>query len=321
MTLSEPWWTVSGSVIMSGVDLAVGGLRRYLRGPRAQPGRVLELAQELRVRTPIRDTMRMLQESASPVRSDSTTGHAYLDLQQISRRREGRPTQELLLTYVLERFLYRLSESAYRDRLILKGGMLLAALGSRRPTADVDLLARSIDNEVSEIVAVIKTVLGVTVDDGVVYETDNMTAQVIRDAELYSGVRLTVPARIERARAVLRLDINVGDPVTPHPVDVEYPALLDGSFRLLGYPLETVLAEKVVTMIERGAATHAWSTISRMCSFFPRRHTIRGDGPSGGNQGHSRAQTGHVASLGGATQRSGSRAAADVVNIQSRCWP
>ena len=190
----------------------------------------------------------------SPVSRDSTAGHAYLDLQQMARR-AGRPTQELLITYVLERFLYRLSESIYRDRLILKGGMLLAALGSRRPTADVDLLARSVDNEVSEIVAVIEAVLGVAVDDGVVYEIGALTAQVIRDAELYAGVRLTIPARIERARVVLRLDVNVGDPVTPHPVDVQYPALLGGSFHLLGYPLETVLAEKVVTMIERGAAT------------------------------------------------------------------
>jgi hypothetical protein len=54
---------------------------------------------------------------------------------------------------------------------------------------------------------------------------------------------------------VLRLDVNVGDPVTPHPVDVEYPALLDRPFHLLGYPLATVLAEKIVTMIERGVAT------------------------------------------------------------------
>jgi predicted nucleotidyltransferase component of viral defense system len=190
----------------------------------------------------------------SPVRRDSPAGHAYLDLQQMAHR-AGRPTQELLITYVLERFLYRLSESIYRDRLILKGGMLLAAFGSRRPTADVDLLARSIDNEVSEIVAVIEEVLGVTIDDGVIYQTDAMTTRVIRDAELYAGVRVTIPARIERARVVLRLDVNVGDPVTPRPVDVEYPALLDGPFHVLGYPLETVLAEKVVTMIERGAAT------------------------------------------------------------------
>jgi predicted nucleotidyltransferase component of viral defense system len=190
----------------------------------------------------------------TPVQRDSTAGRAYLDLQQLARQR-GRPTQEMLLTYVLERFLFRLSRSAYRDRLVLKGGMLLAVLGSRRPTGDIDLLARAIDNDVGAIADVVRTVLSVTVDDGVTYEADAMTTQVIRDDALYSGVRLSVPSRIERAKAVLRLDVNVGDPVTPHPVDVEYPALLDRPFQLLGYPLATVLAEKLVTMIERGAAT------------------------------------------------------------------
>ena len=190
----------------------------------------------------------------SPVQGDSTAGRAYLDLQQLARR-QGRPTQELLLTYVLERFLFRLSRSAYRDRLILKGGMLLAVLGSRRPTGDVDLLARAIDNDVATIADVVRTVLSGEVDDGVTYQVDEMTAQVIRDAALYSGVRLSVPSRIDRAKVVLRLDVNVGDPVTPNPVDVEYPALLDRAFHLLGYPLATVLAEKIVTMIERGVAT------------------------------------------------------------------
>jgi predicted nucleotidyltransferase component of viral defense system len=190
----------------------------------------------------------------SPVQRASTAGRAYLDLQQMARLR-GRPTQELLLTYVLERFLFRVSRSVYRDRLVLKGGMLLAVLGSRRPTGDVDLLARAIDNDVAAIADVVRTVLSVAVDDGVTYQLDEMTTQVIRDAALYSGVRLSVPSRIERAKVVLRLDVNVGDPVTPHPVDVQYPALLDRPFHLLGYPLATILAEKVVTIIERGVAT------------------------------------------------------------------
>ena len=63
------------------------------------------------------------------------------------------------------------------------------------------------------------------------------------------------PARIRQARAVLRVDVNVGDPVTPGPVQFEYPGLLGGSFHLLGYPIATVIAEKLVTIIDRGAAT------------------------------------------------------------------
>ena len=190
----------------------------------------------------------------SPVRRDSTSGRVYLDLQALARR-TGRPTQELLVNYVLERFLYRLSRSPHRDRLILKGGMLLAVLGSRRPTADIDLLASATANDVDAIGQLVRDVLAVAVDDGVGYEPDRLHAQVIRDAELYSGVRLSIPAQIDRARAVLRIDVSVGDPVTPHPVAIQYPGLLDESFRILGYPLVTVLAEKIVTMIERGATT------------------------------------------------------------------
>src|SRR2546425_10700191 len=72
---------------------------------------------------------------------------------------------------------------------------------------------------------------------------------------MYSGVRLAVPARLDRAQVVLRLDVDVGDPVTPGPVEFDYPSLLTGSFRLLGDPLVTVLAEKIVTVVDRGAAT------------------------------------------------------------------
>jgi predicted nucleotidyltransferase component of viral defense system len=185
---------------------------------------------------------------------DGAGGRAYLDLRARARR-ERRPTDELLVLYVLERFLYRLSVSDYRSRLVLKGGMLLAAFDERRPTADVDLLATAIANDVEVISSVVREVLAVEVDDGVVFEPDDLRAQVIRDVDPYTGVRITVPARIDRARHPLRIDINVGDPVTPAPVQVSYPALLDEPFELVAYPLETVLAEKLVTMIDRGDAT------------------------------------------------------------------
>jgi hypothetical protein len=153
---------------------------------------------------------------------DSAGGRAYLTLQARARR-EGRPTDELLVLYVLERFLYRLSVSDHRSRLVLKGGMLLAAFDKRRPTADVDLLATAVANDVETISAVVRDVLAIEVDDGVVFEPGGLRAQVIRDADPYTGVRITVPARIDRARHPLRIDVNVGDPVTPEPVEVSYP--------------------------------------------------------------------------------------------------
>lgn len=188
-----------------------------------------------------------------PTRS-TPGGRAYLALRARARS-DGRPTDELLVLYILERFLYRLSISDHRNRLVLKGGMLLAAFDDRRPTGDVDLLARSIANEVETISDVVREVLALPADDGVTFDVGALRAEVIRDSDLYSGVRIVVPASIDRARHPLRIDINIGDPVTPGPVEINFPALLDEPFSLLGYPLATVLAEKIVTMIDRGDTT------------------------------------------------------------------
>lgn len=185
---------------------------------------------------------------------ETTSGRTYLDLLARARR-EDRPGDELLTLYVLERFLYRLSVSAYRDQLVLKGGMLLSAFGQRRPTRDIDLLARAISNDTATVSALIREIAAVNVDDGVVYETGQIAATTIREQDLYTAVRAAVPARIDRARHPLRIDVNVGDPVTPAPTEVSYPALLGEPFPVLAYPIETVLAEKLVTIVARGDTT------------------------------------------------------------------
>jgi hypothetical protein len=131
----------------------------------------------------------------SPARHDTPGGHAYLQLQALARR-SGRLTQELLVTYVLERFLCRLASSAYRDRLVLKGGMLLAAIGSRRPTADIDLLALAVRNDIASVAVMVRSVLAVDLGDGVIYEPGQLASRQIRDADLYAGVRLAVPATL-----------------------------------------------------------------------------------------------------------------------------
>lgn len=190
---------------------------------------------------------------SSPSR-DTISGRVYLDLRALARQ-QGRPTDELFVRYVLERFLYRLSISTYRSRLVLKGGMLLAALDQRRPTRDVDLLATATANDIDTIAGVIREVATVQADDGVVFDLARMATQPIREQDVYAGARIVVPARVDRAQHPLRVDVNVGDPVTPAPVEIEYPALLGKPFRLVGYPIETVLAEKLVTMIDRGDTT------------------------------------------------------------------
>jgi hypothetical protein len=145
---------------------------------------------------------------------DTTAGRVYLDLRARARR-EGRGTDELLVLYVLERFLYRLSISARRDQLVRKGGMLLAAFDQRRPTRDVDLLARAITNDANTVAALVRQIATIEVYDGMVDEPDRLTAPTVREQDQYAAVRVVVPARVGRARQPLRVDVNVGDPVIP----------------------------------------------------------------------------------------------------------
>ena len=114
----------------------------------------------------------------------------------------------MLTTFVLERFLWRVSESLHHERLVLRGGMLLAALGVRRPTADVGMLAVQIDSDVNSATTLVREVLQVTCDDGVEFDLANIRSNAIRDDAIYSGVRIVVPARGDRARHPLRIDLN-----------------------------------------------------------------------------------------------------------------
>lgn len=187
---------------------------------------------------------------------ESAAGRAYLDLQNQARRRK-RGTQELLTMYIVERWLSRMSRSPYAEDFILKGGMLLASFGTRRPTVDADALARNMSCDQETVARRVVEIAAIEdPDDGVEFLPDTVTAVEIRDDALYSGVRVTMTAQLATAQVKLRLDINFGDPVTPAPRTVELPALRPDSppIRVLGYPIETVLAEKLVTAIGLGRA-------------------------------------------------------------------
>jgi hypothetical protein len=186
----------------------------------------------------------------------TVAGRAYLDLQNRARR-EGRGTQELLTLYVVERWLARLAESPYRDQFVLKGGMLLAAFDARRPTADADALARGMSSDEATVTGRITMVARWPVaDDGVEFRPETMTSRLIRDDAVYSGLRVSMDTRLGTANVKFRLDVNFGDPVTPAPRVVDLPSLRRGEppVRVLGYPIETILAEKVATAIALGAA-------------------------------------------------------------------
>lgn len=185
------------------------------------------------------------------------SGRAYLDLQNQARRQQ-RPTQELLTLYALERWLARLEASAYARDFVLKGGMLMAALGARRTTVDADLLGRGVPNDEQSIAKVVANIARtqLTPDDGVRFDTSTIQTQVIRESDHYSGVRASLTAHLGSAQLIVRLDVNFGDPVTPEPRVIHLPSLRPSlpAVSVLGYPLETVLAEKLCTALALGAA-------------------------------------------------------------------
>jgi hypothetical protein len=159
-----------------------------------------------------------------------------------------------MLEYLLERFLYRVSiHPLGRPYFVLKGGLLLAQFGARRVTRDVDILGRAFPGEEQEIIRRITQIAATAVDDGVTFEPGTLTTVVIRQDDEYHGLRLAMSATLSRARLKLQLDVSFGDPVTPAPVIIEYPQYLTGeTFTLYGYPIATVIAEKLSTAIALG---------------------------------------------------------------------
>lgn len=201
-------------------------------------------------------------------------GRAYLDL-RAKARGDRRPVDELLQLYVLESFLARLAASRFGYQLVLKGGVLLAAFVERRPTRDIDLQAQALDNDAENLRAIICEVAAGRLDDGVVFDVDSATAAVIRDEDLYSGVRVTMKAELATARPHFHVDVNVGDPITPAPQELVLPRLLGGEFVVRGYPLAMVHAEKLVTAVARGTINTRWRDFADIY-LLSRRHSLPG---------------------------------------------
>jgi len=179
--------------------------------------------------------------------SERTPERVYLDLQRLARA-QGRNTQQLFELYIHERFLARLAESRFREQFVLKGGLLLAVMDVRRTTRDADMLARGISSEDAELRTVAGEIAAIPMTDGVSFAASEISLRTIREDAGYPGKRLTMPAAIAGAALKLKLDLSFGDPVRARRV--AYPTLLDDhGFSLLGYPLESVIAEKAETMM------------------------------------------------------------------------
>lgn len=177
---------------------------------------------------------------------------------------------------LLEGFLARLASSDIGEHFVLKGGVLLAAFGSRRPTKDVDLAALDVAGDVETVLELVRSVLEVTptADDGIKFIAGTVTAEVIREDDDYSGVRAQIEAQLASAKLPFHVDVNVGDPIWPEPTIVSLPRLRGGDpIELPGYPIHMIHAEKIVTAVQRGIANTRWRDFGDIWT-LSRRHQI-----------------------------------------------
>jgi hypothetical protein len=177
----------------------------------------------------------------------------------------GRPFQELLQYYAMERLLYRLTKSPHAGKFVLKGALMLVAWRTPafRPTRDIDFLAR-MPNDIESVAAVFKQICKQPIDDdGVFFDAESVQGKLIKEDADYDGVRVTFIGYLQRSRLPMQVDIGFGDVVSPEPTMSDYPTLLDFEApRLLGYPRETTIAEKFEAMLHLGELN------SRMKDFY-----------------------------------------------------
>lgn len=170
-------------------------------------------------------------------------------------RKAGRPFQEVLTHFTLERFLYRLSRSPYGDRFVLKGGLLLRAWEGpvSRATRDADLLGHG-SPSIDELVRVMREVCATSVEpDGLRFDPDAVRGERTRPGGEYQGVQLHVVGHLGQARTTFKVDVGFGDAVVPGPVELDYPTILDlPAPRLRAYTRQSVVAEKFQAMVSLG---------------------------------------------------------------------
>lgn len=159
----------------------------------------------------------------------------------------------LMRIYMMERFLERIANSRYKDNFIIKGGMLVTAMVgvALRATMDIDTSIKNLNLSAEDARQIVDEIKGIDLGDGVTFEIKDVSN--IMDEMEYPGIRLTMNAMMGRLITPMKIDISTGDVITPRAVDYQYKLLLDDrSISLWSYNLETILAEKLQTVLARG---------------------------------------------------------------------
>ena len=164
------------------------------------------------------------------------------------------PAQVILQNYMFERLLVRLSASEYKEKFVLKGGMLVAAIVGldNRATMDMDTTLKNLPLTPEAIRSALEDVCDIAFDDCVVFEIG--TISPIRENDIYGGYRVMLNAKFDTLLTPLSIDVSTGDAITPHAVQYNFSEIFDDekSYELWAYNIETVMAEKVETILRRG---------------------------------------------------------------------
>ena len=191
------------------------------------------------------------------------TARQLKDLIRNLSREKSADAQLLMRNYMMERFLERISLSEYRDKFILKGGMLVAAMVGldARSTMELDDTVKGANVNVEEIENLISAIVSVPIDDGVKFQLKSIS-EIMDEAE-YPGIRVSMTTTFDGVVTPLKIDISTGDAITPREVRYSFKLMLeDRSIDIWAYNLETVLAEKLETIITRT------TTNTRMRDFY-----------------------------------------------------
>jgi hypothetical protein len=182
-------------------------------------------------------------------------------LQNLARI-QNRPFAEILQYYGIERFLFRLLQTEYRHKFVLKGGLVFYALGLplRRPTRDIDFRG-FVQNSIDNLIEIIKITCSISVpNDGLVYREETIQIEETMENADYKGLRITFEALLGTARIPMRVDIGFSDVITPEIQNLIYPVLLEGMDPLMlsGYPPETIISEKFQAMVRLVEINSRW---------------------------------------------------------------
>ena len=178
------------------------------------------------------------------------------DIKKVAKEMENKYAlnyYEILQRYMFERVLERISISNYRDNFILKGGLLLSAMFgiNNRMTKDMDATIMGIDISKNKMVSILNEILSIDLNDGVKFDIVKVTD--IRKDDEYGGNKYHIIGKIDNTKINLEIDISTGDKVTPRELKFKYHLLFeDRSILISSYNIETILAEKIETILRRG---------------------------------------------------------------------